>query len=509
LGANSAYDKVFEANNKIFECIFSCDTNQYRVIRYRNKYLIYKNNTLVHNVRNNWRQLSEFYEREFGFSVYLDVKEKGLSLAPIAFSFVPYFLDQDRSWKKSILPFDNLEHVTQPSLVDLYYYHLNIKDNRFFKLKSNQKKYKAELERDIRKIEKLEDQVMELRKQFNLIDISIDESTSINSMKFIEKELSMQLKQIKTIQSSMYNIQNRIISAESQINEMERLINNLSNSEIEEDFYCPHCEMPISSKEINRYVNTYNIEFLTSSIEIIENEVVELKNSYEIKEKQYISKSKKLKESIENISEKKNLIDDFVKAKGLSLLLEENEKLLSNLYLDLDDLRYKLDQASERFTEYSSRIRTVNKSFREEYHQNLINIGVTKSKIKYIEAFKKSVFSGSQYCRSTMAFFNTFQNMKYLMNREGFKLPLIIDSPFEGDQDGYNKENIISDILKNYRIGDQMILAFRDAHKLLGDREIKMNINVIDLEEDTEYLLSKTEYNENKNKLEAIINIMQ
>ena len=99
LGANAPYDKKFKAPEKIFSVILVYGEIEYKIIRYKLTYICYKNGIIVEKISSDYKKLSRFFENEFGISVYLTDRNNDFDIAPTSFCFIPYVLDQDKSWK--------------------------------------------------------------------------------------------------------------------------------------------------------------------------------------------------------------------------------------------------------------------------------------------------------------------------------------------------------------------------------------------------------------------------
>jgi hypothetical protein len=127
LGANSQFDDPFEYRNKIYDVSFRFSNIEYRVIRYKDDYIVYKSGKIIKKINRNVEELSKILKEETGNYVFLkDKNSDKLILAPPAISFIPYYLDQDKSWKKDVKPFQNLDQFEKLSRDELFYYHLGV-----------------------------------------------------------------------------------------------------------------------------------------------------------------------------------------------------------------------------------------------------------------------------------------------------------------------------------------------------------------------------------------------
>ena len=176
LGANSAFDDNINKKAMIFDVSISFNDIIYRVVRYIDQYLVFKDGRLEMTCRyGNIAELSEYYKKEFGMYVYLKDRAGGLPIAPPAYSFIPYYLDQDCSWKKEQMPFDSLGQYEKLSKNDLYYYHLSIFNDLYNEIKSKSKEQEILCKNLEEEIAQTQNVYMQLKEQIGSTSICINE----------------------------------------------------------------------------------------------------------------------------------------------------------------------------------------------------------------------------------------------------------------------------------------------------------------------------------------------
>ena len=126
-GANVKYDSVWDINSKLYILNFKVDDVRYRIIRHVKNYAVFKENELLLITNKVMDELSPLLEQIFDFGIYLDSKDTGkITLAPPAFTFLPYYIDQDDGWSTLYGSFQNQEQYKKPDRIKSLYYHLNI-----------------------------------------------------------------------------------------------------------------------------------------------------------------------------------------------------------------------------------------------------------------------------------------------------------------------------------------------------------------------------------------------
>lgn len=206
LGADSAFDKNFYEDNVLFTLDFAYGENEYRILRFKDAFSVTKNNMLINFINAKCRpDLSLFFKNEFGISVYLRNRKNTTEIAPPAYLFIPYYLDQDRSWKEEQEPFSkNTMGQYEPiSRNDLYFYHLGIYTSEYGNIKSdidslrkeidNQESELTKLDLEYSKVKKIFDNELIITDSKELESIYRSKSNEINDLMHKQNQLTQQL----------------------------------------------------------------------------------------------------------------------------------------------------------------------------------------------------------------------------------------------------------------------------------------------------------------------------
>ncbi len=509
LGANSAYDDKFNSIDKVFEITFSSDGIRYRIIRFKNSYIVYKEQTIVLTVKSDYKKLAKFFESEFSESIYLTDKSGDFDIAPTTYLYIPYFLDQDNSWKKEMIPFLNTAQFNDDQVKNLYYYHLGALDTKFYDLNRQLSKSNGDIKSIEEGIKKNQNELLKLKKEYSVETTPVNEESAKTNLELMKQELSNVLSNSNESQKKIYNIENEIASLNIQITTIDKLLKEQNkalikiNSDKEQHIrYCENCGAPINLDQFDDYQIRYNTEFLT-----------EKKKSLEYHKNTHLEEVKKLKENhlvnvkeVEKVTSKFNadskLFEKYVRAKAVNIIMLELENKLEGLYKILSTTNLNNENIKNALKYYESTKRNINSDFRDFYYNELTNLQVVSIDKESIKNFKKFILSGSQYVRSTLAFFITFLKLKQKYNPDKYNFPLVVDSPFEGDQDSQNRNDIVRSLmsLSNF---DQMIIGMRDAKEYFS--QYKISVNIIELENNKGQVLTENDYEMHKNHNHAIV----
>jgi hypothetical protein len=190
----------------------------------------------------------------------------------------------------------------------------------------------------------------------------------------------------------------------------------------------------------------------------------------------------------------------------VSIIIKDQEQKLFELFNKVSKITYESEGLKAKISEYDKKKREVNRSFVDTYYEELLKLEVVRVNRGSIKNFKKYILSGSQYVRSTLAFFITYLRLKERFNPHMYNFPLLLDSPFEGDQDGDNRGQIVSSIMDYYN-GQQLIIGIRDARQYF-DNYHEVEKKYIDLMNEKGFVLLSSEYEENLEYINSIASLV-
>ena len=503
MGADSSYDKLFDVANKVFEIIFQYKNKKYRIVRNRNKYFCFLNAKLI-TIATEYKQLAKFFEKEFGLGVYLTDREGFLDIAPSTYLFIPYFADQDLTWKfLQSVPFKNAQQFEDSSLINLYYYHMGILNKTYYTY--NNKKLNNELKlAEIKSLnEELQKRIFSLKEYFSDSQISIDESSVKANLDFLKNEINKYLKAENNIKNSLFENENNIAKFTIQIEKIKELLKDFKKTK-NNKIVCPNCGYEMNNTKSILYEN----ELLTQKLDLIEFDLKNEKEKYSSNREEY----SKIVNQIEMLTKKYTgdnaSFENYLKTQTSKILLGDLEnKYFENTH-NFENIVEKNEEIKDILKLYDDKKTQANKDFKAFYLKNLNDLGISNVSKNDIKNFKVYRRSGSQLVRSMLAYFITIIQLKNNYNKENYNFPLVIDSPLEGEQDDIDKNEIINKILEFYDKSDmknQIIIAALNANELFNNKE---NINFIELHTEKEHLLTNENYINDK-EIKFIKNIIE
>lgn len=508
LGANAPYDKKFKAPEKIFSVILVYGEIEYKIIRYKLTYICYKNGIIVEKISSDYKKLSRFFENEFGISVYLTDRNNDFDIAPTSFCFIPYVLDQDKSWKSNDLPFNNMGQFLDANRIDLYYFHLNILNVEYYKINKDKIITEKRITDRETSIKSMLEEIKTLKEYYSVDNIALSEDDAKVNLENMRMELTRAIEKNVSIQTRLMVLDEELIKLNSQKNETQNLLESLVREQkdmLTKSIKCPNCEVEINLSDYDDLKSSYSVEYLKESLKSIDYDIQAKREERDVLKKEYLE-SVAISNGIRDRYDADNeLFKKYVKLNALAKMLEDREVDVARVIDEINDLENSLIELKKKLDKYSINKLEVGSEFKDIYLSNLTGLGVKNITKRDITTFKKIILSGNQDPRSTLAFLFAFLQLKRKLNPTGFLLPIVIDSPFEGDPDKYNKVDIIRDIVNNCGENEQIIIGLRNAKEYFKD--VAMPYNIIELDTEKDSLLSSVKFKENLTKMNAIMSL--
>lgn len=251
--------------------------------------------------------------------------------------------------------------------------------------------------------------------------------------------------------------------------------------------------------------SSYSVEYLKESLKSIDYDIQAKHKEKDVLKKKYLE-SVAVSNNIRNRYDADDeLFKKYVKLSALAKMLEDREEDVARVIDEINILDDSLIALKKILDKYSINKLEVGGEFKEIYLSNLTGLGIKNITKSDISPFKKIILSGNQDPRSTLAFLFAFLQLKRKLNPSGFLLPIIIDSPFEGDPDKYNKMDIIRDIVDNCGENEQLIIGLRNAKEYF--KNVNKTYNIIELDTEKDSLLSSLKFKDNITKMNAIMSL--
>ena len=501
LGADCSFDTNIKESNILFEIEFDYGDNAYKVLRYKDSFCTFKNGSLLkYYPDGNRNDLSLFYLDELNMGVFLRARGSQIELSPPAYMFVPYYLDQDRSWKEEQYPFKKASSGQYYPAVtnELYFYSLGLYKKEYGLLKSEIDEISLAI-KNLEKERRIIDENYKTVKEANnapTVCLSQDEldnyqRTTLAAINTLLDEQNAKILELNELDKKRTKCQLRIKNNKYAIDR----ITEDSSTEISMTATCPNCNTKFDVELRASVINTYNTVLLENENSSLEEEVAQLDAQIKIIKQEIGIIGEKIEIARKKVSDKQTEYEQYFTWVALSKLNKEQLSRITEISSEIDDFKIKKAKKEEIKRQIKKSTEDAKNDFIDFYKKILMQLDIDDFDPNSIKAFYKLSLSGSQYARSTLSLFFAFLYTKNKYNPNDFDWPLVIDSPREGEQDNMNSSKILNFIIQQDTSNHQCILASVNATDYL-DKEQLDSINIIKLENEKNRVMIAEEYDE-------------
>lgn len=512
LGANVKYDTVWDINSKIYILSFTVNGIGYRIIRHMKNFAVFKGSDLLMITNKVMAELSPLLEQIFDFGIYLDSKNTGkVSLAPPAFTFLPYYIDQDSGWSVLYGSFQNQDQYRKNDRIKSLYYHLNIYSKNYVELMAKRDKIqeslealKKEADRLSEIIEVITDEVQGLVPAENTEQFDRNIKKSVNKIKDVVNRLGEKRNTIQKLQISLAQYEHQL----EIITEYHTITGKAENEKQDSMRSCPRCGY-LFDDEIYDRVRSNFLNISDAYIKRhIEQGISSIQESLKQQKEQYVILMDKLKKLESSFSEQSEGFDMYIRQRGMSESLErfnnqleENNEKQITVQTTLNEITKKLKALPNK--------KEIEEKYVEYTRSNIITLGAWNSAydgtIKLLTPIKAQ---GTLENKIILAqCIGLFQTMDYFQTQV-IRFPFVVDSP-RGKEASQESSKEILTMITNVKMLPQVILATIDFYEFndsLGDT-VK-NANVITLHKRNS-LLTEDEYIQYEPEITEMMNLFK
>lgn len=503
LGADSIFDGMWKAQDKIYLINISIGTEKYNIYRNNTLFKIYDNdfNKLFNTI--NRKELSEYLRDLYDFEVQLPNRsDEELELAPPVYSYLLNYIDQDYMNGSKFSSFEGLGQY--PDFKEnLIYNHFGIFKEEYFKILKEIEKLKKnnKLNEDNRSI--IESMLEKICDYLNGMDTPMDLKTLEIQLDMKKQEYSEIVKSLKKVKSNLIIIRNERLDLLENIRELEILkkheekkLESVSNK------ICPLCSKQIDDLGL-LIKKSSDIEDFYIMKDHLEKLLLEVDRKLSLKEDQYKSILFKLKEYEKNMKISDPNITNVIKHKGY---LETQENLINELGVAEAEImknNTKIEKCKDKIKKFNNLKKDANNLYEKYMLEARTKFNLQEISKKKLKKISYNIDSrGSNIPIATIIWYFNLLKIKYELNEDVIRFPLVLDSPNNVELDNDKRQALFTYIFNNKDEDTQLIVSTLGFNK---DEYENINIDkVIFLDNDDYSLLNKKDYEENKYILDKI-----
>jgi hypothetical protein len=485
LGCEPELDTTWNAQDCKTIVDFEIDTNNYRVLRYKHQISL-KENDLDYI---EYQKITGDYAVKFAeivnFKALLPNQSTGIvETPPPAFYFLPFYIDQKRSWAKAWDNFDNLGQY-QNWKSTIIKYHVGLLTPAHFEIeseKSDKKENQKKIEIEVTKI----DTAIEVVESF--IPQAVQTVTAIKEINRITDSIKEDLKNLQQSQEKLLNelaiytadktyLFQQQVMTEKLIAELDKdylfTVENIEAEEIE----CPLCGVIHENSILNRVsIMTDKAQAenqlaeILSDIKKLENKIfkndqdlVKARNQIdEINQKYVIEEDKedkidfnKIIESIAGKSIKESVTQSKVIKQSEIKQIEEDIKKLKKEQRELI--------APEQIENINDTFKSILSKYIKMLDAEAVNLSEINTPLDYNKIIKEG--GAAEGVRAILAYYLTVFTLVEKYGNE-IKSPLVIDTPNQQEQSHTNYDKIVALLTNEFSDDTQVIMSAMENDQL-------------------------------------------
>ncbi len=491
---------------------FKIDKQRLSVLRYdKSRYAVVNENNEI--VTHSFKSLSVFLNEMFNFNLLISNRKGDGENPPSPFLFLPFYIDQDKSWNDS---WNALSGLLQYSnwKKPVIEYHSGIKGNKYYQTKTDLDSTRIELNETKIEIDALNKILRGIREKLDSdnFNITVDDfSTEVSELLTECETLKTEQNKLKLKLTDLYNhksiLDARVVIIEKAINEAKADYKYALNY-IDEVVDCPMCGAHYNNNFNERFAIAEDEEQLQELLIELKIEVLKINDEILKHDKSFIE----TKIDFEKIEQLLNSKREEIKL--ADIIENEGKKKVNEIFKkEKDSVYQKIGDARTRFELLESQLKDINKDsesrkrrimlfYRTKLKTFLEELNVNPEKIS--ETLFKRIDSrineqGSNLPRALLAYYFAFLHVMNTFSTSTF-CPIVVDSPNQQEQDEENRKAIMNFINNNQPENSQIILGLVDDI----DTDV-LDGHTILLEDDKYSLLKESYFEEVSDELFPII----
>jgi putative chromosome segregation ATPase len=505
MGAEIDFDNVWNKNTKIYVVEFYIDEIKFRLARWQKAFALFRETDLILTTKSVSRDLAREFEKIFSFAVYMaNKKNNKIELAPPAFTFMPYYIDQDRGWSGLYESFSNINQYKKPDRIKSLYYHLGIYTRSTVELMAKRDTLKD-------KIEQLKAEEEKSRITIESLYAEIQNLVPADSIEELERNLLIPKERIALLVSRIGEIRNKIQSLETAlyqhehqlevIQEYRKIKDGVSVREDQDEIYiCPKCGYSFDEEIYSIVRASYNLQNEDYMYKQIKQIISSIASELDKYKENYVSLMDELKQQEQAYDEKQDSYEVYLRQRGL-------QDSVKHFTEQLGKTIYKQDAYGKEIKEIDKELRKLpNKkeiegNYIENVRLNIIKLDAWNSaydgNIKLLKPIKAQGTLENKIILAQMM--GLFQTMQYFRTNT-ILFPLVVDSPRAKEASHTSSKDILKLIFEMDYL-PQVILATVDYSNFENEMKRKAKVTVLS---EKRKLLNDDTYREYQSTIEEL-----
>ena len=489
LGADTPQinNTVWKKANPIYCVKFEVDGTAYHVVRDEKYFGVFdadKQFISRHVNIGGANGIAKFMNKLLGFDIELERQAGGnLGIAGPAFYFLPFYVDQDEGWSTSWSSFVGLQQFRSYRKLMLDY-HLGVRPQTFY----DAKKREIELQEQLGSIqrERLSMQAarnsVEKRKVRTQVDL--DPNAFRAELEAVVDQYNGIYAQQQSVLSRLKEIRNQRNAVDTELGVLRKAISELEadyryseSRETPDVVGCPTCGTEFCNSFIERFGILDDIDHCHALVDQWLKKRSDISLQLQQVEEEYKQVSFQLQEVEATLARTKEnvTLSELIVSEGMKEMISTLNTDIQEMLSREDGINNQLSENSDGLKVDGARKKEIVTWYKARMKENLnaLNVGVlSEDDYKSLDKPIKNNALGSDLPRALLAQYFAFLSTMNKFNN--FVLcPMLVDSPFQQEQDPANRKAIFDFIVSKKLTGQQVILATLSVDEFANQIELE------------------------------------
>lgn len=509
MGAEVEYDSIWDKNSKLYVVNFCVDEQEFRIARFQKSFAVFMEDNLILLTRSVSHGLAKKLGEILGFTAYLpNKKTKKIEMASPAFTFMPYYIDQDTGWSGLYNSFSHIDQYKKDDRIKSLYYHLNIYTRNTVELMLQQDTLKE-------KISIIEEDEQRIKTILEGLSQEMQNLLPAETIDDLEQNLQIPKEDIALLVGRIGEVRNKIQALETTfeqhahqlqvIQEYHQMKATDDSSKKKDIHVCPQCGYTFDEEIYNIVRANYNLrneEYMCQQIQLI---MESINNELEKYKQQYIELMDKLKEKEQVFDESQDAYGVYIRQRGLKDSVDHFNQQLRDNKIRKTEIKGTINQIRNELLKLPNK-NEVEKKYIEYVRFNIMHLDawnpLYEGNIKLLKPIKAQGTLENKIILAQVV--GLFQTMDYFKS-SAIRLPFVVDSPRAKEASISSSKEILKLIVKAEML-PQIILATMDYQDFA--KEITVLTNTIFLKE-KKSLLNGDTYLKHQEYIEDLIELLK
>lgn len=518
IGCEPKFDEEWKSHDVKTILYFKINGKEFVVSRYVDGLYFGEKNSPLKKYPKVTGQFAIDFAKEVGFDLLLANKSGQLDCPPPAYYFLPFYIDQKKSWDE---PWNGFERLQQYSnfRATLIKYFCGYLSHKHFELEEEIFEQKAADREATQQVERIDEALSVLEESAPEVTVAVTQE----ELKSIQIEIEAELKEFSSHQTNLFE-QQSVLANEIHDLEQQHLIASTSARELEEDYTFAVENVPSDSLECPLCGTEHDNSLLSRAGLLADKEGLE-QQALNI-EKTLAAKYRQREELVQELnfvaSEVDRINDKYLNDESSEenadtqsvfehALYSVSQKKVNNSVLQKKEFfQVRSQQAKDNQKDMKKEQRKLlkkkdkdelNELFIGNLVENITTLSATGVNLNGVRApmdYRKILGGGAaEGTRGTLAY--QLSVLRQIEHADNCQIaPFVLDTPNQQEQAKHRYEQVIDVVTENIPLGYQVILCAMDDNDALAT--YKKDAHIIELDDNRllhreQYKLLNAEYN--------------